>query len=1496
MSSGIKICILVWFQCICFGGQAVLAQIVTNLTQYTTEDGLSDNRVMDIIKDREGFMWFGSWAGITRFDGHNFLTFKSYPGDRSSLKSNRIDEIVEDFGGRHLWIRAYDKQVYRFDKQTQQYASLEELLNDKLVASLSFSKILAVRENVVWLKTEEKGVILINNSAAAKPVFSVFSKEQEIPFKIPANKIRFFLVDNFKNAWLGTPAGLAVLKRQSNGSYQVKTVDRLRGQVITSAANAKNLVWLATDDGSVLSVDSNLKQQAQYKVSSTSLNHILVSKKSDKLYCTTPAGGLIAINKSGQQEQLISSAKRAAALIYMFEDRSGVLWIESENAGIVRYDPGSGKVSRLFPPKDYHFTPQSRSLMIFEDKNSRVWARLDGQVSYYDVTKDQMVLLDLQLDRYKNSLSGEISRIFYDPDGVLWVGTGYDGVTKLVFQEHDFSKYIPVPGSKVSLENQVRGILTDRKNRLWFGTKAGELFVFQNERRIHNVLESKPRNPAGIYSILQDNSGKVWLGTKGNGLIKAVPVDTKETKYAVTEYAADRKAPGDISSNSIYCLLQDKKGRLWAGAYDEGLILIEEKEGKTSFKTVINCFRNYPEGGFRRIRHLAEDIKGRIWIGTTNGLLVFDPNSGRPENYVFRQYKKEPGNIRSLGGNDIQFIFQDSRKQMWVLTTTGGLNLAQGSDPLKTLSFINYSTRNGLPGDFLLSCTEDDRGNLWIASQNALSKFSLDKRKFQNFGRSDGLQGMKFSEAACTKMAGGVIIFGTASGYISFDPKRIRTQKISSPMAFTNLQINSEDIVPGDSSILQVSINNTEKITLDYDQDVISIDFAVLDFHSVDKQNYAYRLLGFDNVWRTTEGQRRATYNKLPPGNYVFEVKSLNEELYEQIPSRSLHITVLPPPWRTWWAYTIYFVLACIAFWVIRRVAITMLRLRQGMAVERKLADLKLGFFTQISHELRTPLTLIINPSEEILEKESLSDKGKEYMTVVVKNARRMLRLVNQVLDLRKVQSGKATLNLSEVELRSFIGEMPAYFRETISHRNLRVEIDARDEIWAWIDAEKLEIVLYNLLANAIKFSPDNSRIRIGISQDESLQSLKIEVADEGSGVQEDELEDIFKLYYEGKTGSAKQVKGTGIGLALSKELVELHGGKIYAGHNFPSGLKVVIELLPGKDHFQAESRDTGDFKPDRNLQEYSVSEIRESGEEPQFFKAGELPLLLIVEDNDDLRRFLATKFAGRYQVEAAANGLEGYQKAKELLPDLVLSDVMMPEMDGIEMLDRLKNDPLPSHLPVVLLTARYSVESQIQALKYGADYYITKPFSMELLQLAVNNIIGKRREIFRALQDEEAEGQDIEESQDQSQDESQTSQTSQTRDIVITDYDRKFLEKILQIVEGRLDDAQFNIENVAQSMDMSRSAFYRKFKSLTNLSPVEFVRDTRLKKAKALLDAGESNISVAAYSVGFSNPKYFSSCFKAHYGQSPSDYVKSMKRPGRTGSDSIIKKEDIQR
>lgn len=1430
-----------------------LAQNLVSIKHYSTADGLSDNKITTVIKGKDGFMWFGSWAGISRFDGFNFLNYKSYPGDNSSLKSNRVDDLVEDKESGFLWAKTYDNQVYRFDKRTGLFTSVPELLNDNSLKGTQYIKILKVSNREVWLATADEGLILIEDAGGAKPRYKRFDKNQKGPYFLQAGNILFFHTDKRSNIWLVRSNGVQLLKK-SNVGYHVSPVKALNGLTIKVADDGKNVTWYAVG-GKIYSLRYDESQLKSYKLTDGEITGIKTSASGTSLFCSTSMGELVSITESGQIT-VLAKTKIPSRLNSIFESTDGNLWVQSEKYGTVLYHKKKGQLSELFPASTYKFSKAiGVSYSIYEDVNKIVWITLDGYgLQFYDHEHQRLQKVRVEEKLGSRKLSDVIFHTYYFSSGVVWVVGDKGGVDKVVFKQYDFSQKHIVPNSSIMIDNEVRGLFADQQNRLWLGTKGEKLMVFKDGVSIESpLIEPIPFN-SGVYSIFRSKDGAMWFGTKGNGLFKAIPVDSTAHKYKLSNHYFEKTILKSGGSNSIYCIMQDRKGRLWAGSFGGGLVMFAPNG---QILTLDNSFKNYPGGNYNRIRYLKEDAQGKIWIATTEGLVVFDPDVGRPLNYRFKTYKKQPGDIHSLGGNDIQFIYRDSRNQMWMLTSSGGLNLAIGENPMDSLTFQNFSTKDGLPSDFLLSCAEDDQRNLWIATQNGISKFSTTDKKHQNFNYFDGLsEEASFSESSGVRMPNGTMVFGNTQGFLKFDPSKIHSRKMAANLVFTSIQINGEDIRKVDSTFFKKDITFADRLTLDYNQNIITIDFAVLDFSSVDKQNYMCRILGFDDVWRSTDKQRKITYTNLPPGKYEFQVKSSNDELYNPIPFRTLKITIKPPLWKTWWAYTLYIIIAIAVLLLIQRVIYIMLKLRHGIALEKKMAELKLDFFTQISHELRTPLTLIVNPIGEVLRNENLSGKGKRYVKLVLKNAKRMTRLINQILDLRKVQSGKATLQLQTVEVVSFVNSLVSYFEEVIDARNLKVEIvSAARHLPAHWDIEKIEIILYNILANAIKFSPDGGKIIINITEHRADKICRIEVSDEGPGVLQEELDKIFNIYYEGEHKAA--VKGSGIGLALAKELVILHRGNILAQNNTPKGLKIIIDLerfLETPTLENAVNFEIGDSILEKEVDQSEADLTLEADT-----KDSKRPLVLVVEDNVELRSFLADKFSDRFRVETAGNGEEGLEKATDLQPDLILSDVMMPKMDGMEMLVKLKANSLTSHIPVILLTAKNTIESHIMGLKFGADYYLPKPFDMQLLSAAIDSILKQRKKFFQAIVD----GEEILEDE-----------LSIADKLSITDEDKEFLEKTIQIVKERLEDRDFNIDTVADLMNMSRSAFFKKFKSLTNLAPVEFVRDTRLEAGKQMLESGSKNISEIAYSIGFNNPKYFSTCFKAKYGTSPKEYV----------------------
>ncbi|MFT3682129.1 MAG: two-component regulator propeller domain-containing protein [Ferruginibacter sp.] len=1436
-----------------------LAQPKCKVDFYSTEQGLSHQAVTCIVKDSEGFMWFGSWDGINRFDGHSFVSFKSSPGDMSVLENDRIDEIVEDQEGQ-LWIIAYDKQVYLFDKRTRQFRSLSKFIDSGSNKKTFFYKILAASNGKVWLQSETDGLFCLSQKTPAQNSFTRFNKSGGKDQYLPSNVINFWHQDSQNRVWVGTPAGLCCFVQSPGSNYVNSSIvpAQIAGNTnCTTVDEDSDHVFFGTADGNFILFDKNKNTFSSYKISNSNINALLRSKKRTAVYITT-ADGILASFDITKRNITATSQQSAGALYTVYEDRQGFLWIEPENTGVVRYDPVSKTSRHFFESNAKHYNVIGNRYKVLEDKNGMVWINMKGGgFGYYDSKENSIKKTVNTSDGSVYQLPSIIYAIFFDEAGILWFTTNERQLVKLILQGNSFKQQLLEENEVSRADNEVRGIYYDRQGRVWAGAKSGRLYIYQNEKEIKDLFSNEPANGFGyVYSILQDSKNNIWIGTKGNGLFKATPTDVTQSKYRLTHYQTDRNKKFGLGCREIYSLLEDKQGRICIGSFDEGLLLVQDGKDSVKFIHRNDAYFKYPKENFNKIRHMALDGKGNLWIGTTSGLLIMDAND--PGKYV--TCSKIPGDKESLGNNDIQFVYRDSKNQMWLATSGGGICLAKNNDIDNSLKFRNYTTRDGLSNDYVLSCAEDRKGNLWITTESGLSEFKPGTGVFKNYDSYEGLPRASFSEAAVsTPLPNGQLVFGTTKGLLSFDPASMSTDRIAANIVFTNIQVNNEDAGPGmNETVLQNDINYVPELTLKHNQNIISIDYSILDYRAGSRSGYAYRLAGFDDKWHDDRNQRRATYTNLPPGHYIFEVKSLNSELYTNIPSRRLSFTILPPPWRTWWAYLIYAVVAIALLLIIWRTALAMIRLRNKIAVEQKLAALKLQFFTNVSHELRTPLTLILNPLEQIAKKEKLSAEGTAYAEIVRKNANRMVRFINQLLDLRKVESNKATLNASRVEIISFVKKISDYFTEAIRSKRIKLDIISNENsLAAWVDADKLDVIIYNLLGNAIKFTPEGKAVKIIISALPGEESFSIAVADEGLGVQKEKLNNIFELFYEGDHPSAREVKGTGIGLALCKEFVNLHGGNIWAENNAAGGLTVTFKLKTGTknagEHTPVVAEAPAGLPTAKPVEQQILPQSIFTHTE----KGPEAPLVLLVEDNDELRLFLTGQLGEFYRVETAKDGEEGYRKAVSQEPDLIVSDIMMPVMDGIQLLDKVKHDINTSHIPVVLLSAKYSIESQIEGLKYGADYYITKPFNNEFLIASIDNLLRQRKNLFDSLVQKK---QQVELS---------------PGTVVVTSGDETFLKDVIRAVEEKMTDPDFNIETIAETMLMSRTTFYKKFKSLTGLTPVEFVKDMRLQRAKQYLDGGQNNISEAAYLSGFNNPKYFSTCFKEKYHVSPSEYLR---------------------
>ena len=832
----------------------------------------------------------------------------------------------------------------------------------------------------------------------------------------------------------------------------------------------------------------------------------------------------------------------------------------------------------------------------------------------------------------------------------------------------------------------------------------------------------------------------------------------------------------------------------------------------------------------------------------------------------------------SLSNNDVHWILSTGKKELYLATFGGGLNKLQSIGEDGSAVFKSYCVEDGLPSDILLSIREDNKGNLWMSTENGISKFIPEEERFENYADEHLSFRLRFSEAASLYTSWGNLMYGTSEGIFLFNPDSTRKSGYVPPIIFSKLLISNEDVIPGTNSILRQSLDDTRKLTLSHKENIFTIQFAALDYTDPSEIQYAYILEGFEKSWNYVGKQRMATYTNLPKGDYVFKVRSTNAEGVWTENTRLLDIEVLPSFWETPFAYFLYVLFVLLIIVTAVYILFTIYRLKHEVSVEQQMTNMKLRFFTDISHELRTPLTLISGPVEYVLSNKRLPADVREQLQVVERNTNRMLHLINQILDFRKIQNKKMKMQVQRVDVVAFTRKVMENFDSVAEEHRIDFLFETeKPGLYLWIDADKYEKIIFNLLSNAFKYTPNGKMIKVFIHEDKDTVSIGVQ--DQGIGIAENKKKSIF-VRFENMVDRNLFNPSTGIGLSLVKELVEMHKALISVDSKLGEGSCFKIDFQKGKEHYD----DSVEFMQDdatvclevqRQQTEETVSPQSETEREAQENEdmATSKGLMLLVEDNAELRIFLRSIFSPEYRIVEAADGMEGCDKALKLLPDIIISDVMMPEKDGIAMTRELRADMTTSHIPIVLLTAKSSIESKLEGLEYGADDYITKPFSATYLKARVKNLLVQRQKLQMLYrQDLMSAGMAIPVSDEQTE-KRLTDNPETDKSPVMSPNDRKFMDRLVEFMEKNMDNGELIVDDFVHELAVSRSVFFKKLKTLTGLAPIEFIKEMRINRAVQLIETGEYSMTQISYMVGINDPRYFSKCFKQKMGMTPTEY-----------------------
>ena len=1342
-------------------------------SHLNVNNGLSQNLINCIYRDSKGFVWFGTNAGLNRFDGSNFETFSNKNPINGSIADNNINAITEDKNG-NLWIGT------------------------------------------------GRGVSILNGNTYE---FTDFNYASTLPNQCgDIYYINSISSDKQGNIWIGTNNGF-YFNDIAGGSIHHILIDSLNCSAplngITSIVQDKNgKMWMSSKNGFIIRYDPLSKKNEKFKIP----------------------------DKSGE---LTNSVTR------LYIDRDNDLWV-GNLFGLYLFHTDKEVWDNHFKDKLVQSDELKRIGSISQNIDGLIWVAADGGGAYiFDKKQWKISNLKYQpFDDQKLSSNG-LSYVHCDRDGIVWLGTTKKGVNFYKKNINKFRIYKNLAGDINSLSNNdANAIIEDHKGNIWIGTDGGGLNYLDRKtekiRRIEsNISSGNALSSNIIVSLYKDHADKIWIGTYFGGLNR---YDPSSGKFTVYKHISDDST--SIADDRIYAISEDKINNLWVGTLGSGISRLDTKTNKFIQLNTRNSSicDNY-------ITSIYRDKNNHLWISTTNGLTYYNNAS-----QTFKCFKNDRNNKNSISDDNVINCFEDSRGFFWICTKNG-LNLLDRSNN----SFRHFTIEDGLPSNSVHGIVEDEYSNLWISSKNGISKLALKNVQsinnfeftFSNYNITDGLQGKEFNQSSALRTTDGEIFFGGPDGLNAFYPDEIKEDTTIAKMIFRDFRIFNKSIPYGQKYnnriLLDKPIFNTNKIELKYQENSFTIDFIALNYFFPERNVYAYKLEGFDNQWITSDGNKNsATYTNLTNGTYDFRVKEVIGKFEGK--EISLKIIVLPPFWKSWIAYILYAILIFSTLIFLRHLILVRERINNRIEHERleahhihEIDSLKIKFFTNISHEFRTPLTLILAPAEKLLI--DLKDKPEvKYLKLIEQNAKRLLQMVNQLLDFRKMEVQGFSYNPSFGDIVAFLNEAVSSFNNLSEQKHIELTFKTKiKELNTYFDKDKLEKIMFNLLSNAFKFTPGYGQVSVSVTveatnkqliNDNTSTNLVVKIEDTGIGIPEDKIEKIFTRFFQvDSTGQVE--KGTGIGLSLVVEFVKLHDGEIFVTSEIGKGSCFTLHLPVNNSGLIIEPTE-------EQIEEVNHFPVIIADKSEKHYSS-ERPVLLIAEDNDDLRFYLKDNLLEHYQIHEASNGEEALKKIQKIVPDLIISDIMMPGMDGIELCRRVKSDRTICHIPLVLLTARSSEQQQLEGLEKGADDYITKPFNFQILEAKIDNIINLRKNLRLLFKNK---------------------LQIEPNEITVTSLDEQFMRKALELVEKNIAITEYSVETMSRDLGMSRTLLYKKILALTGKPPLEFIRSLRLKRAALLLSKSQMNVSEIAFQVGFNDPKYFSKHFKNEFGVLPSKYI----------------------
>ncbi|MCX2678656.1 ATP-binding protein [Galbibacter sp. EGI 63066] len=1406
---------------ICLWGQAQYQYTNLKFENLSTTEGLSSSTSTEIFQDSDGFLWFGTIDGLNKYNGYTFTVYRPILNDDTSISSNRINAITEDKEGK-LWIgtsnglNVLDKYTEKFTRISFGYNEASKERGVDVINTLFYDK----DANAMWIGTKNGLYKLLLDNVSGPLLedltFTRYTHIPNVPESIDNNDITGVLKDKEGDIWIST-----------EGQYLNRYIP------------------------------ASMKQAGDS------------SRKIDKFQRT-----FIDIPKSFGLDHLPKK---------ILEDKEGNFWIGNDLSGLVLWD----RKSNLFKPLETSLEGNIPIFDIYQDSNGTIWIATDGHGLYlFDKKTDSLQHIEHDPSDPFSLPNNQPSKILEDKEGTLWIASYNKGVSKLALYRSSFEHYFYRAGNPNSLSAKIaQSVIQTADGKIWIGTDGGGLSVLDEKsgRFQHFRYDKDDRSTISsdkIVYLYEGHDGTIWVCTWDGGLNKFNP-KTKKAK----RFLHDLDNPYSIGQNTAWCAVEDNDNRLWIGTQTAGLNLYDpDSERFYEFR--------HKQGDPYSIAsdfvfHLYKDSKSRLLIGTSSGLsvLYLDDYKRDTDLTDFKFHKVEE---KSIKGNRINYITEDHQGNIWLGTDIGMYML----DPDLKLQ-RSYSTLDGLPNNLVVGIEEDDLGNIWITTKSGLSRLNPETREFKNYNTHDGLQGMEFQSKSIDKAKDGRIIVGGINGLNIFHPREMgitkdTIQPMMTQFMLFNQLVRNKDTMNG-RVLMDKPIAETEEIRLKYNENQISLGFVALHYQNPERVQYAYKMEGLDKNWIYTGTDTKANYSNLAAGDYVFKVKASVNDTWENASVSQVAINILPPPWKTWWAYFLYAAFGFIVFWGVMRYYTGKIREDK----ERELDQMKLRFFINVSHEFRTPLTLILNPVEKILARNNTEDVKDSALTIQ-RSTRRLLNLTNQLLDFRKMEQGKMPLEVAQGDIVKFCKDIFVLFSDMANKKGIEFNFNATtDGVIAWFDPDKTEKIITNLLSNAIKYTDDGGSITLSLSKiqwkgrkkgifsffdikgkkEKNISGVEIKIEDTGIGFRKKHLKDVFSRFFH--TDHTKT--GTGIGLNFTKGLVELHGGDIHVESEYKRGSTFIVRLPVDSRPYAGKNvnRQVSGYEYDTDAirsSEYDVSISRKQNksntEKNSIEERSKKPVILIVEDNKELRDHLRDEFKNNYRIKQAVDGKEGVKKARKFFPDIIISDVMMPKMGGFELCRTLKDDLETCHIPILLLTARSLAEDKVEGYKTGADGYLPKPFHISVLKARINNLLEARKRLREKYAD--------------------VSGVISSEEITTNSLDEAFLDKSTKIIHDNIGDPDFDLKILLKEIGMSRSHFYRKINSLTGCNPSGFIRNVRLKYASEQLLKGTYSVKEVAFMCGFNSSAYFSKTFRELFGMAPNEFVESNKKTKYSSSSNI--------